>query len=169
MAAYGDYLPNIIGSYSYSRSEQSGTNVDFTMDPRNRSTSVNLTISWNLFDRFTRSLRLQEAKVQLQQSELSQEELKRSIRQQTRSTLASLNSIYQQYQVALKNIELAKENLNFEAERYRLGNATTIDRGFAEISYIQARQDAIRLESEFFSTLGQLEETTGMILRASDR
>ncbi len=167
-AAYGDYLPNIMGSYSYSRTEQSGANRDFTLDPRNKSSSLNLSVSWNLFDRFTRSLRLQDSKVKLQQAKIALDELKRSIRQEIQLTIVNLKSIFGQYEVAEQNIELARENLKFEEERYRLGNATTIDRGFAEISYIQARLDAIRLESDFYGALARLEEITGKNLRDSE-
>jgi len=168
LVSKSNYLPRLTGSYSYSRSEQSGTNVAFTLNPRNRSSSAYLTLSWQVFDRFSRSLRIQEAKIRHQKAQISREELKREVQREVYSAIDELKSIYYQNQVAHKNTELAAETYRFEEERYRLGSATKIELGNAHISFISARDDEIRLNTEFYIALGELEQATGMTLRENN-
>lgn len=165
LASKGDYLPRLTGDLIHTRSEQSGKKVPFTLDPRNRFTSIGLTLSWQLFDRFTRSLRLQDAKIRKQQAIIYNEELGREVYRQVVATSDKLKALYQQGLVADQNRRLAEETLRFEQERYRLGNGTVIELGAAQVSYIQARNDQIRLNTEFYITLGEMEHAAGTVLR----
>jgi len=163
--ARGAYLPQVAASLSHSRSEQSGTKVGFTLDPRNRSTAYNLSLSWQLFDGFTRELNLEQSRIQHKKSILNRDELERRIFKQVSEILYQLQSLYQQSLVAEQNVNLAKETHRFEEERYKLGSATTIELGVAQVSYIQARNDLINIKTNFYIALGELENATGMILR----
>jgi outer membrane protein TolC len=165
--AKGSYLPFLTASYVHSRSEQSGVNTSFTVTPRNRYSELGLTVSWTLFDRFTRSLRNQEAAVNRRQAELSANELALEIERQVRSAADRLISLYNQSEVAEQNSRFAEETLKFEQDRYRLGSATVIELGAAQVSFIQAKTDQISLETEFHIALGELESATGIILRNS--
>ncbi|MCF7810997.1 TolC family protein [bacterium] len=165
--ARGSYLPFLTASYIHSRSEQSGANTSFTVTPRNRYSEVGLTVSWTLFDRFTRSLRNQEAAVNRRQAELSANELALEIERQVRAASDRLISLYNQSEVAAQNSRYAEETLKFEQDRYRLGSATVIELGVAQVSFIQAKTDQITLETEFYIALGELESATGIILRKS--
>ena len=161
----GRYLPQVAASLSHSRSEQSGANVDFTLDPRNRSTAYNLSLSWELFDGFTRELNLEQSRIQHRKSIINRQDLERQIFKQVSEILYQLRSFYQQSLVADQNVGLANETLRFEEERYKLGSATTIELGVAQVSYIQARNDLINIENNFYIALGELENATGMVLR----
>ena len=167
-ALKGEYLPTITGSLSHSRRDESGVSDPFTLSPQSHSTAYGLSLSWQAFDRFTRSLRIQEAKIRAQKNIIRQSEIERQIQQQILSTFDNLESIYQRGIVAAQNTELALETNRFEEERYRLGSATTIDLGAAQVSYIEARNEQIRLETEFYIALGELEKATGIILRSKD-
>ena len=118
-----------------------------------------------LFDRFTRSLKLQEAKVRNHQAKLSAFELDQNVRHQVRVASDQMISLYEQVQVAAQNSRWAEETLKFEQERYRLGSATVIELGAAQISFIQAKNDQIDLETQFYVALGELEMATGKVLR----
>lgn len=163
--AKGTYLPQIAASLSHSRSEQSGPNVDFTLDPRNRSTAYNLSLSWQIFDGFTRELNLEQSRIQHKKSIINRQDLERRIFKQVFEILYQIRSLYQQSLVAQQNVRLANETLRFEEERYRLGSASTIELGVAQVSYIQARNDLINIETNFYIALGELENATGMVLR----
>ncbi|MFH0765412.1 MAG: TolC family protein [Calditrichota bacterium] len=165
-AAKGDWLPQLSADLTHSRSEQSGANVPFTLNPRNRYTSLGMTLSWTLFDRFTRSLRTQEAKIAQDQTNIQRSELEREVRMETLTAADRLEVLYQQAVVAAQNSRWAKETLDFEQERYRLGSASVIELGAAQLSYIQARSEQIRLESEFAAALGDLERAVGNPLRS---
>lgn len=164
-AARGNFLPFLTASYLHSRSEQSGVNTSFTTAPRNRYNEVDLNLSWTIFDRFTRSLRLQEAKIRRRQAELSVYELSLEIHRQVRAAADKLTALYNQVEVAAQNSSWAEETLKFEQERYRIGSATVIELGAAQLSFIQAKNDQIALETEFYVALGELELATGTKLR----
>jgi len=165
--AKGSYLPFLTASYIHSRSERSDANTSFTVTPRNRYSELGLTVSWTLFDRFTRSLRLQEAAINRRQAELTSNELTLEVRRQVRSASDRLISLYNHSYVAAQNSRWAEETLKFEQERYRLGSATVIELGAAQVSFIRAKTDEIALETEFHIALGELETATGTILRKS--
>lgn len=165
LAAKGEYLPNVYANFTHTRSQQSGKNVSFTLAPRNRYTSVELGLSWNLFNRFTRSVNVQEAKIAYRKTILNGDELARSIRKEVTTALDHLIALYQQAAVVDQNRRLAEETLKFEQERYRLGSGTVIELGAAHVSYIEARNDQISIQAEFYRALGELEQATGMILR----
>ncbi len=165
LAAKGDYLPSLTASYFNSRSEKSGADVAYTLKPSNRYSEVGLNLRWTLFDRFTRSLKLQEAKVRNQQAKLTAFELDQNVRHQVRVASDQMISLYEQVQVAAQNSRWAEETLKFEQERYRLGSATVIELGTAQISFIQAKNDQIDLETQFYVALGELELATGKVLR----
>ena len=161
----GDYLPLLSASVSHRRSEQSGINVGYRLNPRNRYTEYGLNASWMLFDRFTRNLRLQEAKISENQAQLSTYELRRDIKLQVRSTIDILKSLHQQALVAEQNSRWAERTLEFEQERYRLGSATVIELGAAQLSFIQAQSDQIRIETDYHKAIGDLEMAVGKVLR----
>lgn len=165
LAAKGEFLPSVSTSYLYSRSEPTNVQSSFTLSPSNRYSRVSLNLSWTLFDRFTRSLRLQEAKIRHQQSKLTADELALDVRHEISSAVDRITALYKQAQVAAQNSRLSEETLKFEQERYRLGSATVIELGAAQLSFIQAKNDEINIETEFYAALGELELATGMKLR----
>lgn len=167
-AARGDYLPRLTAGVSQDRTERSGAAEPFTLNPRNRVTSVDLTLSWLLFDRFTRSLKLQEARLRQGQAQIDIINLESEIRRQVRAAAERLQAAFWQVQVAADNALLAERTLEFERERYRLGSATLIDLNSAQLSFHQAETERIRLESEFGTALGDLEAAVGKPLEKSE-
>ncbi|NQT34708.1 TolC family protein [bacterium] len=165
LAAKGEFLPSVSTSYLYSRSEPANVQSSFTLSPSNKYSRVSLDLTWTLFDRFTKSLRLQEAKIRHQQSKLTEHELALDVRYEVSSAINHITALYKQAQVAAQNSRLSEETLKFEQERYRLGSATVIELGAAQLSFIQAKNDEINIETQFYAALGELELATGMELR----
>ncbi len=165
LAAKGEFLPSVSTSYLYSRSEPTNVQSSFTLSPSNKYSRVSLDLSWTLFDRFTKSLRLQEAKIRHLQSKLTASELALDVRHEISSSVNRITALYKQAQVAAQNSRLSEETFKFEQERYRLGSATMIELGAAQLSFIQAKNDEINIETEFYAALGELELATGMKLR----
>ncbi|MFC2149927.1 TolC family protein [Calditrichota bacterium] len=160
-----DYYPSLNANLTHSRSEQSGINVDYTLSPRNRYTEIGLSANWVLFDRFSRSVRTQEASIRRKQAEISADQMQVTILQEVRSAYESLSSLYQQAVVAVKNRELAEETLEFELERYRLGSASLLELGAAQLSLAQAASDQIRIEANYHKAIADLETAVEKELR----
>ncbi len=160
-----EYLPTITASIIHTRNEQSGAGVNWTLDPRNRYTQVGLTASWVLFDRFTRSLQVEQSKVNLNKNEIENLRLQETIIRDIKTALERLKSFYQQSIVSEQNAILAEQTLEFERERYRVGSATQIEVNSALLSYFQSQIERISITAEFHKTLGELEYAVGVPLR----
>jgi len=157
----GNYLPTLTGSISHNRSEQSGGNVGFTLDPRNRTTTYSLGLSWSIFDGFSREVALQEARVSQRQSELDMVALRQSIEQSVRQAYYTLMRVWDQSKVTQKNRDLALRQLQLEQERYRLGSASQLELRSAQVTYTQAETDHINKTLEYLINLAMLEEAVG--------
>jgi outer membrane protein len=164
LAAKGGHLPVLSAYLTHNRTEQSGANVGFTFEPRNRFTSVGLNFSWQLFNRFANNLRQQDAEIKRRQAELDHKELSETITYRIRTAVDRLLSLQQQAQVAVQNSLLAEQTLAFEQERYRLGSGTILELGAAQLSFIQAQSDQIRIETEYHTAIGELELAVGVPL-----
>lgn len=157
----GGYLPTLSGSISHSRSEQSGGNVDFTLNPRNRSTQYSLGLSWALFNGFSREKAYQESRVAHRQAQLDQAALEQSVEQSVRQAYYTLIRIWDQSKVTEENRELAERQLGLEQERYRLGSASRLELRTAQVTYTQAETDHIYKTLEYLVNLALLEEAVG--------
>jgi len=166
-SAKGDYLPLVALNLTHNRSEQSGLDVGWRLTPRNRFTSVGLTASWQIFDRFTRGLRLEEARVRLHQTRLDMSEHERRIHLEVTAAFERLQALYEQFRAAEGNVRLARETLAFEQERYRLGAATLIDVNLAQVSYERAEGELIETTGNYHIALGELEFAVGEALRSA--
>ncbi len=155
------YLPTISGSIYHGRSEQSGGNVDFTLNPRNRTTQYSLGLSWTLFNGFSREKSLQESRVAHRQAQLDQVGLEQRIEQSVRQAYYTLIRIWDQSRVTEENRELAGRQLELEQERYRLGAASRLELRTAQVTYTQAETDHIYKTLEYLINLALLEEAVG--------
>jgi len=162
----GNYLPQLTAGLSHDRSERSGTSEAFTLNPRNKNTTIDLTLSWLIFDKFTRELEVQQAKVDQGKMEIDNADLRLDIRRQVRKSAEKLQSAFIQVQVAESNATLAAQTLEFEQERYRLGSATLIDLNAAQLSFYQAQTEKIKQESDYLIAFGDLEAAVGQQLAA---
>lgn len=160
----GNYLPRLSAGLSHDRSERSGVEEAYTFNPRNKNTTIDLTLSWLIFDRFSRDLNLQQARIKRAKLEIEKENVRQEIYRQVRSAFETVQSANLQVEVAATNATLAEQTLEFEQERYRLGSATLIDLNASQLSYFQAQTEKIVLESEYLAALGNLESAVGQPL-----
>ncbi len=161
----GQFLPNLTASLQHTRSENSGTNVDFTINPRNRNTSVALTLSWNLFNGFSDEAAYQESRVAYRNALHDRKSREQMIEKDVRQAYYALMQSWDQSHVTRKNRELAEKQLLLEKERYRLGATSQLNLRTAQVTYEQAEVDYITNISDFWTNLAALEYAVGRPLR----
>lgn len=161
----GQFLPILSANLSTTRSELSGTNVDFTLHPRNRNTSVNVSLSWNLFNGFSNRAQLEQSQVNLNNSRYELRSQQLAVEKGVRQAYYSLMQTFQKSAVTSKNRELASRQLALEQERYRLGSASQLDLRTAQTTYEQAQSDYIANIYSFWSNLAALEQAVGKRLQ----
>lgn len=161
----GEFFPDLTASLTHSRSENSGASVDFTLNPRNRNTSMSLSLSWNLFSGFSDQAQYEESRVSLNNSRHDRKKQEQLVEQEVRQAYYALIQTYDQSRVTEKNRELASRQLELEQERYRLGATSQLNLRAAQVTYEQAESDHIANIFNFWSNLAALENAVGLKLQ----
>jgi len=161
----GEFLPDLSAAITHSRSENSGASVPFTLTPRNRNTSMSLTLSWNLFSGFSDQAQYEESRVSLYNARHDRKKQEQAVEQEVRQAYYTLIQTYEQSRVAEKNRELASRQLELEQERYRLGATSQLNLRAAQVTYEQAETDHIANIFNFWINLAALERAVGRNLR----
>jgi outer membrane protein len=159
--SYAEYLPTASLSYSYSRSQQSGKNESWTINPQNENSSVGLNLHWNLFDGFSREYNLASEKITRDKAIESERQLRLQLEKDVRDAFNNVETVYDQLQITARNRELAERTLNLERERYRLGATSSLGLRDAQVTYAQAETEHLQKTLEYHSSLIALELAVG--------
>ncbi len=109
----------------------SGNQADSNYTLR-QSRSLSLSLSWNVFDNFSREQTIALSDVALDNAEATLADQQRTVMASVTQQFAALASAEQQIAVAATAVEAATENLRVVQARYQVGSAATIvdvDRG----------------------------------------
>jgi outer membrane protein len=144
------YFPSITGSLS-SGSSWIGTNVSTTSNENPNSWSdptakVSLSISYPIFDQFSRKQNVQKASLNLQYENLQLQDLEKNALLQHRLTGYDLEIAKKQLNVADTRLSAAKQSLEATTQRYDAGASTLVEVAMVNNSYLSAVNS--RLESE---------------------
>jgi outer membrane protein len=161
----GDFFPVLSAGLSHSRSQLSGSNVDWTLNPRNRNTMVNVGLSWNLFSGFSDKYQYEQSRVNLYNARYDRKKQELAAEKEVRQAWYALQQTYQKSNVTNKNRELASRQLALEQERYRLGATSQLNLRVAQVTYEQAQSDYIANIFSFWTNLAALEQAVGKKLR----
>ena len=155
---------SLISAYNFSRvSNNTAVNPFTPLFNMNRGWNYGITASVPIFNNFTVKQQIRQAELALNYRQLQYES------QQANLTTDILNS-YRAYQaqrevvaIAENNVGLARENLNIEKERYRLGRTTFIELRQAEenvatalTNLINARYNLKVAETDLLQIKGDL-------------
>jgi outer membrane protein len=160
-----EYFPTATLTYQYSRSQQSGKNADWTLDPQNENSYYGLSLRWNLFDGFSREYNLATQRVARDKAIESERQLRLQLEREVRDAYYNLEKVYNQLQITARNRDLAERTLNLERERYRLGATSALSLRDAQVTYAQAETEHLQKSLEYQSSLIALELAVGTKLR----
>jgi outer membrane protein len=154
-AAEGNYLPSLNLSFSYGANAFTQDRLTIDGQPRppallpdfsrqlREQTSYNLSLvlSWNIFDRFTRELQLQQAKINEKNSQLAFEELKLQIIGEVKQSLGDYNAAVLQLASSEKGLISAKQAYETVAKRYEVGSANFVELITQQAALVQAQSN----------------------------
>ena len=160
-----EYFPTATFNYQYSRSQQSGKNADWTLDPQNENSYYGLSLRWNLFDGFSREYNMATQRVARDKAIESERQLRLQLERDVRDAYYNLEKVYNQLQITARNRDLAERTLNLERERYRLGATSALGLRDAQVIYAQAETEHLQKSLEYQSSLIALELAVGTKLR----
>jgi outer membrane protein TolC len=134
---FGDRIPAIgvnVG-YNYAKSE---AQAGFLLNRQSNGINYGLSASWNLFDGFNLNRRIQNAKINAENSKFNYEAIKLSLERELYSVFISYQNNIQLREMELTNREVASENNEIAIERYQVGASSPLELREAQINLLEA-------------------------------
>jgi outer membrane protein TolC len=151
---FGDRIPSIglnVG-YNYGKSE---AQAGFLLNRKSSGINYGVSASWNLFDGFNLNRRIQNAKINAENSKFNYEAIKLSLERELYSVFISYQNNIQLREMELANLEVARENNEIAIERYRVGNSSPLELREAQITLLEANLK--RLDAAYFVKTGEID------------
>lgn len=161
------YFPSLTATFSPS---WAGAQNDVWISPSSltawpqlgTSWSLRFSLSWSLFNGFSRETAMSRSTASRDAAEASAAEARRQANANFTQQLASLEAAAQQLTIAQASRAAADEDLRVQQERYRLGAATIVDvltsqvsLGQAEVALVQARLNVLVAKAQIEALLGR--------------
>lgn len=134
---FGERIPSIgvnMG-YNYGKSE---AEAGFLLSRQSNGITYGVSASWNLFDGFNLNRRIQNAKINAENSKFNYEAIKLRLERELYASYISYQNNIQLREMELANREVARENNEIAIERYRVGNSSPLELREAQINLLEA-------------------------------
>ncbi|MEW6687020.1 MAG: TolC family protein [Candidatus Edwardsbacteria bacterium] len=157
--ARAGYLPTValFSDYQWKKGQD--------MPPKNREWlggwDAGLAVNVPIFDGFINYGKVKEAKSNLRQIELGEEQLTAGIKMEVKSVVLNLVSAEQTISSQEKNVEQAKEALRIAQARYENGQATNLDVLDAQVALTQAETNYVQALHDYLIAQAKLEKAIG--------
>lgn len=148
------YFPTLSAGYSNS---WAGTQLDQLLN----SSSFRLSLSWPLFNGFSRETSVARASASADAARARAADARRQAQAQFTQFMASLQAAQARMVIARASLAAADEDLRVQRERYRLGAATIVEVLTSQVSVDQAATDLVTARLDFLVAKAQLEALLG--------
>lgn len=149
---------NISGSYSWNNEELD--ELKFA-HKRDYNWSLSASISFNIFENFTRKHNLSYAKANLNSYKENFNQTKRDVAFELKQAFLNVQEADEKIELTKEKLKSAKEDLDLAQEKYNLGAASILDLLDAEVSYKQAESDQVEALYDYNLAVAQFEKTMG--------
>lgn len=156
-------LPTLSLTGNYSKSAQRNKFDFFGKGDWFNISAINLRMSIPIFHGFAARARIEQARIQLQQTQNQVESLKISIDQQVETAKANFTTAVTTLDYQKKNMQLAETVYNQTKKKYEAGTGSNIeitgaqtDLKQAQTNYINAVYDAIIAKIDYLKAVGKL-------------
>jgi outer membrane protein len=138
-----------------------GDQFKFTKDAWESYYSINLVLSFSIFNGFANAAKVGESKAVLKQIELSQKGLTDMIKFEVQDSILKLRQARESLISQEKNVEQAQEAVRIAELNYSEGLATNLDVSSAQVALSQARTNYSQGLFDYAMALAELEKATG--------
>lgn len=164
-AATTPYYPTLSTSYSYSQSPEPSPNFNFGSGQASANTNFRLSLSYNIFNNFTREQALVVARVNADNADANLRDAKFFVQQNLTTQISNLRTAQETIQLQLLTIQQANEALRVVQQRYNLGAAALLEVLQAEASLDNARAALIQARLNARTAKAQIEALIGRDLQ----
>jgi len=157
--ARAGYFPSVVlsGSTNYN-----GSNANSYTLLANRS--MNLSLSWNLFNGFSRERDMAQRRASLDAAEASAADARRQIGSNLLIQLAALRTAELRMALTAQSLEAARASARVQTERYRLGSIGIVELNQAQDALSQAEIEAVNARYDYLRAKAQIEAILGRTL-----
>jgi outer membrane protein TolC len=156
-SARSQYIPTLNLSLGSSRGDTIFTNALVTNEVHN----WRVTLSWTLFDRFSREQQQVSANVSRDNAVAAAADTRRMVNAQLTKQIAALATAYEKIDIARANVAAATEDVRVQNERYRVGAATILDLLTSQAALTTAEKDLVQARFDYLIARAQLEALVG--------
>lgn len=126
----------VTSGYTFTNSR---TPAGFTLSQNTHGFAYGLTASINIFDGFNQWRRERNAKLQINNAEITQKQTQLDVEAQISNFFIAYLSGLDLIKLSQSNVDLTKKNLEISLEKYRLGNITPLEIREAQRNYLNAQ------------------------------
>ncbi len=160
--ARSQYWPTLSASYS---SGYTGLGAPWTSTQSYvNNWSLRFTVSWTLFNGFTREADQVSAAVTRDVAEAQAADARRGVNAELTQQLAAVATAYEQIEISDANVAAATEALRVTQERYRLGAGTLLDLLTSQANITQAEVNQVQARFTYLIARAQAEALVGHTL-----
>ena len=155
-AARAAYFPTLglSGNTNWSGSSLQDYNLE-------RNSSVQLGLSWPIFNRFQREQTIQTRLSSLNSAEATAQDARREIGSSLTTQFAALEAARVRIEITQASVAAATEDLRVVNERYRVGAATILDVLTSQEALATAEVDAVNARFDYLNAKAQIEALIG--------
>ena len=148
------YLPSLglTGSYGWNKGNNNA--ASFVAVSTNTGLSGGLSLSWNLFDGGATATRVTNAKIELENKSLEKESMVIDIERNFNNAWDDYQNKLTIFQVQENNIITSTNNFNRTQEKYKLGQATSIEFRQAQLNLINSELN--RNQAKYAAKIAEL-------------
>jgi len=130
--------PQVAVTTGYTFSDNK-TPAGFTLAQNQHGLNYGLTATINIFDGFNQTRKERNARIQIDNANISAKQVQLNIEAQINSLYASYLSGLDLIALGQANVVIAKKNLDISLEKYKLGNITALEIREAQRNYLAAQ------------------------------
>jgi outer membrane protein len=142
-AATTPYMPTLSANASYGQNPKQSQNFNFGGGPTATSTRFGLSLSYTIFNNYSREQQLVAARVAADNAEANLRDAKALVVQNVTTFLSNFRTAQQTIDLQLLTIQSAQEALRVVQQRYNLGSSALLEVLQAETTLDNARSQLI--------------------------
>jgi len=158
------FLPSLTGFINYNRNNENPSRVFSPSNiSENWSSSLGLSLNFNLFNGFADKANLEESQAIYRSTREDYANTKRELLAHIDNAITRLETYEELEKINADNKESAEEDLRLATERYELGSATLLEVQDAQVALLRANTSTIRNKYDYQIAYAQLLNAMGTI------
>jgi outer membrane protein TolC len=158
--ARADNRPDIYASWDYYSKSHLATTGGLSRS-RNDYNIMGITISWPLFDGWATRAKVEQALVDLKETQLTKEKAIKDITLELKNAYLSLKNAISKIEASNADLALYRDNLRSSLEKYREGILSSLDKDDARLKYTVAKFNKEQAIYDYLIAKNSFEQATG--------